>query len=161
MTDEYTPSTPSAAEAGAVFENLSEADASAVLDSLSSAGDDAAGATPVEVIPGLSSLDEALQGADLAQMTDVQIRDFESGDPERVEAALAAYLRDGDEATLAKDHMSPAEFRREMVMAACRKLEHLVREGTIRKGVARVLGLKEWGPGAERVPPGTPLPPRV
>jgi hypothetical protein len=93
MPDDYTPTTPSAAEAGAVFENLSEADASAVLDSLSSAGGDAANAgvaSPVEVIPGLSSLDAALEGADLAQMTDAQIRDFESGDPERVEAALAA-----------------------------------------------------------------------
>ena len=93
MPDDYTPSTPSAAEAGAVFENLSEADASAVLDSLSSAGGDAPGArggSAEEVIPGLASLDEALEGADLAQMTDAQIRDFESGDPERVEAALAA-----------------------------------------------------------------------
>lgn len=90
MTDDFTPSTPSAAEAGAVFENLSEADASAVLDSLASAGDDAPGATPAEVVPGLASLDEALQGADLSQMTDAQIKDFESGDPERVEAALAA-----------------------------------------------------------------------
>jgi hypothetical protein len=90
MPDDYTPSTPSAAEAGAVFENLSEADASAVLDSLSSAGGDAAGAPPAEVVPGLASLDEALQGADLSKMTDAQIRDFESGDPERVEAALAA-----------------------------------------------------------------------
>ena len=93
MPDEYTPSTPSAAEAGAVFENLSEADASAVLDSLSSAGGDAANAgvaSQAEVIPGLSSLDEALEGADLSKMTDAQIRDFESGDPERVEAALAA-----------------------------------------------------------------------
>jgi hypothetical protein len=89
MPDEYTPSTPSAAEAGAVFENLSEADASAVLDSLSSAGGDAVGAATAEVIPGLSSLDEALEGADLSKMTDAQIRDFESGDPERVEAAQA------------------------------------------------------------------------
>lgn len=90
MPDDYTPSTPSAAEAGAVFENLSEADASAVLDSLASAGGDAAGATPAEVVPGLASLDEALQGADLSKMTDAQIKDFESGDPERVEAALVA-----------------------------------------------------------------------
>lgn len=93
MPDDYTPTTPSAAEAGAVFENLSEADASAVLDSLSSAGGDAANAgvvSPAVVIPGLSSLDEALEGADLSKMTDAQIRDFESGDPERVEAALAA-----------------------------------------------------------------------
>jgi len=90
MPDDHTPSTPSAAEAGAVFENLSEADASAVLDSLSSAGGDAPCAAPAEVIPGLSSLDEALEGADLSKMTDAQIRDFESGDPERVEAALAA-----------------------------------------------------------------------
>ncbi len=93
MPDDYTPSTPSAAEAGAVFENLSEADASAVLESLSSSGGDAPGArdgSSEEVIPGLSSLDAALEGADLAQMPDAQIRDFESGDPERVEAALAA-----------------------------------------------------------------------
>lgn len=93
MPDDYTPSAPSAAEAGAVFENLSEADASAVLESLSSAGGDATGAgaaSPAEVIPGLSSLDEALEGADLSKMSDAQIRDFESGDPERVEAALAA-----------------------------------------------------------------------
>ena len=99
MPDDYTPSTPSAAEAGAVFENLSEADASAVLDSLSSAGGDAPDArrgSAEEVIPGLSSLDEALAGADLAQMTDAQIRDFESGDPERVEAALAAVQPDAE-----------------------------------------------------------------
>lgn len=106
MPDDHTPSTPSAAEAGAVFENLSEADASAVLDSLSSVGGDAAGATPAEVIPGLSSLDEALAGADLAQMTDSQIRDFESGDPERVEAALAAVQPNAEPRTGTNDEAS-------------------------------------------------------
>ncbi|MCF7789420.1 MAG: hypothetical protein K9N47_25080 [Prosthecobacter sp.] len=110
MHEDYTPSNPSSAEAGGVFENLSEADASAVLDSLASAGGDAAGAaSPSEVIPGLSSLDEALEGADLAQMTDAQVRDFESGDPERVEAALAAQMTPrapGEESAMAPARVS-------------------------------------------------------
>jgi hypothetical protein len=113
MPDDYTPSSPTAAEAGAVFDNLSEADASAVLDSLSSsAGGDsrnADGAYAEAVIPGVSSLDEALEGADLAQMTDAQIRDFESGDPERVEAALAAQMTPraaGEESAMAPARVS-------------------------------------------------------
>ncbi|OYW75674.1 MAG: hypothetical protein B7Z37_12345 [Verrucomicrobia bacterium 12-59-8] len=111
MSDDYTPSTPTAAEAGAVFENLSEADASAVLDSLSTGGDaaGAGGDFSEEVVPGLSSLDEALEGADLAQMTDAQVRDFESGDPERVEAALAAQMApraEGEESALAPARVS-------------------------------------------------------
>lgn len=96
MPDDYTPSSPTAAEAGAVFDNLSEADASAVLESLSAGGNDsrhAGGDSSGDEVPGVSSLDEALEGADLAQMTDEQVRDFESGDPERVEAALAAQMQ--------------------------------------------------------------------
>ena len=91
MSDNFTSSTPGTADAGAVFENLSEADASAVLESLSGTdgGTDAAAASE-PVIPGLASLDEALAGADLGKMTDAQVADFESSDPERVEAALAA-----------------------------------------------------------------------
>ncbi len=94
MPDDYTPTTPSAAEAGAVFENLSETDASAVLESLSAGGDAAGdrGGSSEEIIPGVASLDEVLEGADLAKMTDAQVADFESGDPERVEAALAAQM---------------------------------------------------------------------
>jgi hypothetical protein len=111
MTDDYTPSTPTAADAGAVFENLSEADASAVLDSLSAGGESsgAGGASSEAGIPGLSSLDEALEGADLTKMTDAQIRDFESGDPERVEAALAAQMTPrapGDESAAAPARVS-------------------------------------------------------
>ncbi len=75
MPDDYTPSTPTTAEAGAVFENLSDADASAVLDSLSAGGESsgAGGASSEAMIPGLASLDEALEGADLTKMTDAQI----------------------------------------------------------------------------------------
>lgn len=112
MPDDYTPSTPTAAESGAVFENLSEADASAVLDSLSAeaAGSNAAYADySEEVIPGLSSLDDALEGADLANMSDAQLADFESGDPERVEAALATQMMPrapGDEGAGAPSRVS-------------------------------------------------------
>ncbi len=89
---------PSAAavEAGGVLQNLSEADAGAVLESLSAAGADGgsggagAGSAADSALAGLGSLDDALAGADLTQMTEAQLRDFESGDPYRVEAALAA-----------------------------------------------------------------------
>ncbi len=96
MPDDYTPSTPTAAEAGSVFENLTEADASAVLESLSAADEGRGGAGDGEAmeagIPGLGSLEEALGDADLTKMTDAQVADFESGDAERVEAALAAQM---------------------------------------------------------------------
>ena len=94
MPDDYTPSTPGAAEAGPVLASLSEADASAVLESLS-AGTPTAGAGDAshDAATTLSSaLDEALENADLTKMTDAQVADFESGDPERVESALAAQL---------------------------------------------------------------------
>ena len=91
MPDDYTPSTPTAAEAGAVFENLSEADASAVLESLS-APSSATSTSGADDAALTSTLDAALEGADLTKMTDAQVADFESGDPERVESALAAQL---------------------------------------------------------------------
>ncbi|WP_395746562.1 hypothetical protein [Prosthecobacter sp.] len=108
MTDDAQPPPPAAApsaavsEAAAVFENLSEADASAVLESLHSesgggdadAGRDAemgyADEAGVEVLPGMDSLVEVLGDADLTGMTDAQMADFESGDAERVAAALMA-----------------------------------------------------------------------
>lgn len=105
MTDDVTSSAlaPAVAAAdtgaGGAFDNLSEADASAVLESLGGSGgggggDMAAGneAAGEAEIPGVGSLDEVLEGADLAKMTDAQVADFESGDPERVEAALAAQM---------------------------------------------------------------------
>jgi hypothetical protein len=87
MPDDHTPYAPAASEAGAVFDNLSEADASAVLESLSAPAADTSRADESALS---SSLDEALEGADLTKMSDAQVADFESGDPERVQAALAA-----------------------------------------------------------------------
>ncbi len=154
MPDDYTPSSPTAAEAGAVFDNLSEADASAVLDSLSAGSDapGAGGASSGEVIPGLSSLDEALEGADLAQMTDAQVRDFESGDPERVEAALAAQMKPrgaGEDSALAPARVSIKALKPEDRARTVQALD-LIRAGsTPAEAFAEAFGITGQGQAAE------------
>ena len=105
MPDDSNPTTPTAAEAGEVFANLSEADASAVLDSLSAGAETPTteDSTDSSALP--STLEQALEEADLTKMTDAQVADFESGDPERVESALAVQLAPrapGDESAPAR-----------------------------------------------------------
>jgi hypothetical protein len=158
MTDDYTPSAPTAADAGAVFDNLSEADASAVLDSLASAGEGSRGADGAyaeAVIPGVSSLDEALEGADLAQMSDAQIRDFESGDPERVEAALAAQMTPragGDEGAGAPARVSIKALKPEDRARTVQALD-LIRAGsTPAEAFAEAFGITGQGYAQERGP---------
>ena len=109
MPDDYTPSTPTATEAGAVLTNLSEADASAVLDSLSAGAEAPTGSEAADASALPSTLEQALEDADLTKMTDAQVADFESGDPERVESALAAQLAPrapGDESATAPARVS-------------------------------------------------------
>jgi hypothetical protein len=92
MPDDYSPSTPTAAEAGTVLANLTEADASAVLDSLSAETQPPTTSDAADDSGLPSPLEQVLEEADLTKMTDAQVADFESGDPERVESALAAQL---------------------------------------------------------------------
>lgn len=86
-----SPSTPNAASDAAVLSSLTEADAGAVLGSLSAEAESASSAVAADEDAGTrSALDQMLEHTDLTRISDMQMADLESGDPERIEAALAA-----------------------------------------------------------------------
>ncbi len=143
MPDDYTPSTPTASEAGEVFANLSEADASAVLDSLSAGAEAPTTADAADsALP--STLEQALEEADFTKMTDAQVADFESGDPERVESALAAQLAPrtpGDESASAPARVSIKALKPEDRARTVQALD-LIRAGkTPADAFAEVFGI--------------------
>ena len=86
-----SPSTPNAASDAAVLSSLTEADAGAVLGSLSAEAESASSAAAADEDTGTrSALDQMLEHTDLTRISDMQLADLESGDPGRIEAALAA-----------------------------------------------------------------------
>ena len=93
-TDSPAISSPSPADAASdavVLGSLTEADASAVLGSLSTEAESAAGAAAQqEGGATMSALDQALAHTDLAKISDAQLADLESGDPYLIQAALDA-----------------------------------------------------------------------
>ena len=155
MPDDDSPSTPTAAEAGTVLANLTEADASAVLDSLSAETQPptTSDATDDSALP--SPLEQVLEEADLTKMTDAQVADFESGDPERVESALAAQLAPrapGEESSIAPARVSIKALKPEDRARTVQALD-LIRAGkTPADAFAEVFGIS---PQAQTMAPET------
>lgn len=117
MSDSPATPSPSPADAASdavVFSSLTEADASAVLGSLSSEAATAADAAAAqhESSATMSALDQALVHTDLAKISDAQLADLESGDPYLIQAALDAaqdaHAQESDAAAAAEALTGPA-----------------------------------------------------